>query len=285
MSQLLSHLTLQRVGLTLDLQENLSLVRGDAGALSHALMNLCVNAIDAMPKGGSLRIQTTAVPDGGLTLRVQDTGEGMAPDVLAKAMEPFFTTKPRGKGTGLGLAMVYGTMKAHEGTFLLRSQPGEGTEAVLRFPPNRLEKQVQIPVVIPSRAQETPQARLKILLVDDDELIRESVAPMLEILGHRVTVASGGAQALQLLENGMAVDLVILDMNMPGMSGAEALPRILDLCPGMPVLMATGYSEHEIAPLMKDRPTVSSLRKPFSLKEIKTKIAALGIKSNPGTSL
>jgi CheY-like chemotaxis protein len=240
-------------------------------------MNLCVNAIDAMAGGGSLRIQTTTAPDGGLTLRVLDTGEGMAPEVLAKAMEPFFTTKPLGKGTGLGLAMVYGTMKAHEGTFELHSQPGQGTEAVLRFPPGRVERPVPELPAAPPQNPEAGRAGLKILLVDDDELIRESVAPMLEILGHQVTTASGGAPALQQLEGGLKVDLVILDMNMPGMSGAEALPKVLELCPGMPILMATGYSEQEIAPLMKGRPTVSSLRKPFSLKEIQTKIAGLQI--------
>jgi CheY-like chemotaxis protein len=173
-------------------------------------------------------------------------------------------------------------MKAHEGTFDLHSQPGEGTEAVLRFPQDRVEKRVQELAAVPPKTQATLPAGLKILLVDDDELIRESVAPMLEILGHRVTVAPGGAQALQLLENGLGVDLVILDMNMPGMSGAEVLPRILNQRPGMPVLMASGYSEQEIAPLMKDRPTVSSLRKPFSLKEIQAKIAALKIQPAPG---
>ena len=275
MRELLSHTTLQRIQLIMDLQEDLGLLRGDAGALSHALMNLCVNAIAAMPKGGSLRIQTAAL-DGGVILRVQDTGEGMAPEVLAKAMEPFFTTKPQGKGTGLGLAMVYGTMKAHEGTFDLHSQPGKGTEAILRFPHSRVEGPAPQPAAIPA-VVETPQAGLRVLLVDDDELIRESVTPMLEILGHEVTAAPGGPQALDFLEAGLEVDLVILDMNMPGMSGAEVLPRILGLRPEMPVLMATGYSDHEIAPLLKGRPSVSSIRKPFSLKEIQSKIAAFQV--------
>jgi PAS domain S-box-containing protein len=275
MKELLSHITLQRVQLTMELEEDLGMVRGDAGALSHALMNLCVNAIDAMPKGGSLRIQTTAL-DEGVALRVEDTGEGMAPDVLAKAMEPFFTTKPQGKGTGLGLAMVYGTMKAHEGTLDLHSQLGLGTVAVLRFPHGRVERPAPKAAAIQPIVETSP-AGLRVLLVDDDELIREAVAPMLEMLGHEVTVAPGGPQALGLLEEGLEVDLVILDMNMPDMSGAEVLPRILDLCPDMPVLMATGYSDYEIAPLLKDRPSVSSIRKPFSLKEIQSKIGALQI--------
>lgn len=277
MSQLLSHTTLQRVQMRLDLKEGIGLVRGDAGALSHALMNLCVNAMDAMPRGGTLGIQTATSEDGGVALWVRDTGEGMAPEVLAKAMEPFFTTKPRGKGTGLGLAMVYGTMKAHDGAFDLRSQPGEGTEAVLRFPASRVERPAEPPAAI-AVAAGPAQAALRILLVDDDELIRESVAPMLEMLGHDVTAAPGGAQALRFLEEGLPVDLVILDMNMPGMSGAEALPLILQLRPGTPVLMATGYSDHEIAPLLEAHPRVHGLWKPFSMKEIRSKIAELAIR-------
>ena len=275
MSQLLSYTTLKRVELRMELQPGLGLVRGDAGALSHALMNLCVNAMDAMPKGGILHIQTAATPTGGVELRVRDTGEGMAPEVLAKAMEPFFTTKPQGKGTGLGLAMVYGTMVAHNGSFDLRSQPGMGTEAILGFPASRVAGAVAVTALIPT--VKAPQASLRILLVDDDELIRESVGPMLEMLGHEVTVASGGPQALHLLEGGLPVELVILDMNMPGMNGAEALPLILQCRPAMHVLMASGYSDQEIAPLLEGRPRAASLRKPFSLKEIQAKIAELGI--------
>lgn len=281
MSQLLSHTTLQRVQMRLDLQAGIGLVRGDAGALSHALMNLCVNAMDAMPRGGTLGIQTATSEDGGVALGVRDTGEGMAPEVLAKAMEPFFTTKPHGKGTGLGLAMVYRTMKAHDGAFNLRSQLGEGTEAVLRFPASRVERPAELPASI-AVAVGPAQAALRILLVDDDELIRESVAPMLEMLGHGVTAAPGGAQALRFLEEGLPVDLVILDMNMPGMSGAEALPLILRLRPGTPVLMATGYSDHEIAPLLEAHPRVYGLWKPFSMKEIQAKIAGLGIPADSG---
>jgi CheY-like chemotaxis protein/anti-sigma regulatory factor (Ser/Thr protein kinase) len=259
----------------MDLAPGLGTVRGDAGALSHALMNLCVNAMDAMPKGGLLHIQTAATTEGGLELRVRDTGEGMAPEVLAKAMEPFFTTKPQGKGTGLGLAMVYGTMVAHNGTFDLRSQLGVGTEAILSFPASRVEGAIEVSALIPS--VKAPQASLRILLVDDDELIRESVAPMLEMLGHEVTAVSGGPQALRLLEGELQVELVILDMNMPGMNGAEALPLVLQCRPAMYVLMASGYSDQEIAPLLVGRPRVASLRKPFSLKEVQAKIAELGI--------
>jgi PAS domain S-box-containing protein len=271
MGQLLGHAMLQRVHLEMDLEEGMGLLRGERGALSHALMNLCVNAMDAMPGGGSIHIHTCSTREGGILLRVQDTGAGMAPEVLAKAMEPFFTTKPQGKGTGLGLAMVYGTMKAHDGTLELLSQVEVGTEAVLFFPPTRVvPRHAQpVPPVVPEQAV---QPKLRILLVDDDELIRESVAPMLEMLGHEVLTASGGASALRLLEASGAMDLVILDMNMPGMSGADTLPRVLEICPGMPVVMATGFSDHEIAPLLAGHPEVSILRKPFSMKEFQRKL-------------
>jgi len=277
MSQLLSYTTLKRIRLEMELQEGLGLVRGDAGALSHALMNLCVNACDAMPEGGTLRLQTQVDPEGGVILHVKDTGEGMSPGVLAKCMEPFFTTKPLGKGTGLGLSMVYGTMKAHEGRFELRSQPGRGTEAVLGFPASRIE------ALRPARSAATAEApadrvRLRILLVDDDELIRESVVSVLEMLGHEPTSAPGGQEALHLLEEGLQVDLVVLDMNMPGMNGAQALPRILALRPAVPVLMATGYSDEDIAPLKEGRPQVHSIRKPFSMKELGKTLDELGIR-------
>ena len=274
--QLLSHTMLKRIEVELDLDEEIGLVRGDAGALSHALMNLCVNATDAMAAGGTLDIRTRGDGAGGVVLTVRDTGEGMLPDVLAKAMEPFFTTKPLGKGTGLGLSMVYGTMMAHDGSFDLFSQPGQGTEATLRFPASRVMPRVPAREMTPMVAF-AAHGVLRILLVDDDELIREAVGPLLEMLGHTVVAAASGSQALGLLKSGLLVDLVILDMNMPGMNGAEALPRILSLRPGVPVIMATGYSDQEIAPLMREHPTVTSLRKPFTLKEIQSKINGLQI--------
>ncbi len=281
--QLLAHTLPKQIKLVLDLDEGLDQVMADGGALGHALMNLCVNAMDAMPTGGSLLVATGRGPEDSLILRVRDSGEGMTPEVLTKAMEPFFTTKPQGKGTGLGLAMVYGTMKAHEGALELHSEPGIGTEARLCFPASRKvaradqAQAIAVPVIAASPC-------LKILLVDDDDLIREAVAPMLEALGHTVETAPGGEFALRTLALDASMDLVILDMNMPGMSGAETLPQILALYPGLPVIMATGYSELEIAPLLAQHPEATSLRKPFSLKEVDQKIADLGIKPKSAIS-
>jgi len=275
MAQLLSQTTFSRIQLALELEEGLGRVRGDAGALSHALMNLCVNAMDAMPDGGTIWIQTGRQVDGSVTLRVRDSGEGMAPEVLVKAMEPFFTTKPLGKGTGLGLSMTYGTMKAHEGSLALKSHPGQGTEAILTFPAARVEDTTPAPVAAGPAHNPTPT--LSILLVDDDDLIRESITEVLQFLGHRPFSAPSGPEALRLLEEGLAVDLVILDMNMPLMTGAEALPRILELRPGVHVVMATGYSDDDILPLKVGRPNVQSLRKPFGIQELADRLAGLGI--------
>jgi len=280
MSQLLSHTTLQRIQLRMELAEGIGWLRGDPGALGHALMNLCVNAMDAMPGGGTLLIRTEADEAGGLTLRVEDTGEGMSPEVLARAMDPFFTTKALGKGTGLGLGMVYGTMLAHEGTFELRSELGRGTEAILRFPASRVGAPELEAAKASAPALESGRS-LHILLVDDDDLIRESAVPLLEVIGHSATEAATGARAIQLLESGLEVDLVILDMNMPGLSGAETLPRLLNLRPGLPVIMATGYSDDEITPLLEGRPSVTSIRKPYSLKEIQLKILNLNLQPEP----
>jgi CheY-like chemotaxis protein len=173
--------------------------------------------------------------------------------------------------------MVYGTMQAHEGRFELRSEPGKGTEAILSFPAARVEP-LEICKEAELQAAPVSVEGLRILLVDDDELIRESVTSVLEILGHLVLVAPGGQAALDLLAAGYPADLVILDMNMPGMNGAEALPRIQSLRPGLPVLMATGYSDEDIAPLIAGHPNVASIQKPFSMKELKRKLDEFGVR-------
>ena len=273
MVKLLRYTTLSRVQVRTDFQEPLALIEGDAGALNHALINLCVNAVDAMPEGGTLDLATRQAPGGAVEISIRDSGKGMGPELVRRSIEPFFTTKAMGKGTGLGLAMVYGTVKAHKGTIEIRSEAGQGTEVVLGFPPLAGAAAVQAPA--PPRPA-GPMAPIRILLVDDDELIRLSVGPMLAALGHQVETAEGGQEALDRLQAGPGADLVILDMNMPGLNGAQTLARLLAIRPDQRVLMATGYSDDSIAPLLQDRPNVSSLRKPFSLDELRDKLADPG---------
>ena len=270
---LLSYTTLKRLEISTGFQEPLGLIEGDAGALSHALINLCVNAVDAMPEGGALEIRTRARGGWGVEISIKDSGNGMSPEVLRRAAEPFFTTKPVGKGTGLGLAMVYGTVRAHKGTFEIRSQEGLGTEVILGFP--RLAGPAGEGAAEASGPGDRARGPLRILLVDDDELVRLSVAPMLTAIGHEVQTAESGLEALERVQAGLDADLVILDMNMPGLNGAQTLARVLALRPGLVVLMATGYSDESVAPLLKDYPNVHSLRKPFSLNEIRVKLAAI----------
>jgi PAS domain S-box-containing protein len=274
MVQLLSHTTLRRVQISTDFQEPLGLIEGDGGALSHALINLCVNAVDSMPDGGTLWIQTRRSEQRGITISIRDSGEGMSPELIRQSVEPFFTTKPVGKGTGLGLAMVYGTVKAHKGSFEIRSEPGQGTEVILGFPPlpGSPAEQADPPQALVPAA---PMGPIRILLVDDDELIRMSIGPMLGAMGHQVHTAEAGLEALERIQGGLEVDLVILDMNMPGLNGAQTLTRLLELRPGQTVLMATGYSDESIAPLLDGRPNVFSLRKPFSLEEIRTMLGSM----------
>ena len=265
---LLDRASLKRVQVDADLDPSLEVLQGDAGSLSHAIMNLCVNALDAMPGGGRLAIRTRHRVGGGYDLCVEDSGMGMSEDVRLRACEPFFTTKPVGKGTGLGLSMAYGVMQAHGGHMSLASEPGMGTTVSLHFPPSKEAPSLPAQGTL-TTAAEAHSAPLRILLVDDDELIRESLTPMLEeLLGHQVHTAASGLEALDKLAAGLVVDLVILDMNMPGLDGAHTLKRLLEYNPGQAVLMATGNSEMAIAEALDGHPNVAGIQKPFSAEEL-----------------
>ena len=267
MVQLLSHSTLKEAKVSLRLEENLPTVRGDAAALSHALLNLCVNAVDAMPPGGRLTILTMVDARGRVCLSVRDQGAGMSPEVKARALEPFFTTKPSGKGTGLGLSQVATTMKAHQGLLELDSHPGEGTAVTLAFPPSPQ------PVCVPTPVASRP---LSILVVDDDAALLEALCPLLESMGHQVQSATGGREALRRFQQGGEFDLVLLDLTMPGLGGAETMLRLLELRPRQAILLATGHGEASVAPLLAGHPTVGSIQKPFGLEELERRFAALG---------
>ena len=266
----LERTTLAKVQLTCELDPALPPILGDTSALAHALVNLCINAVDAMPEGGTLTLRTRVAAGGQVEVQVQDTGSGMTPEVLAKAMDPFFTTKAQGQGTGLGLSMVFRTVKAHQGQMALTSEPGRGTCVTLHFP-------AQTTVPVPPEAEPAPSPRphraQDVLLIDDDELIQEAVTVLLETLGHRVMPARSGEEALRKVEEGFAPDLAILDMNMPGLGGAGTLPRLLRLCPGLPVLLATGRVDQTALDLVGNFPGVALLAKPFDLDQLRRCLA------------
>jgi PAS domain S-box-containing protein len=269
--RLLEHTTLSRVRLVMELDPNLRLIRGDAGALTHAFMNVCVNAVDAMSGDGTLTLRTRNRGTDWIEVQAQDTGIGMAKEILGKALDPFFTTKEVGKGTGLGLSIVYSTVKAHHGEMELQSEPGRGTCVTMRFPsiqapmdPDDLLEDIEILARLGS---------LEVLLVDDDELIQNSMQGMLQRLGHRCTLARCGEEALALLESGLDPDVVILDINMPGLGGAGTLPRLRALRPTLPILLATGRADQTAQDLVQEHPFVTLLSKPFGMKELQAHLA------------
>jgi PAS domain S-box-containing protein len=262
---LLSRTTLQRVQLKMDLTEDLLVVRGDASALSHLLMNLCVNAVDAMPDGGVLTLHTSPSGTGFVVLEVSDSGCGMSKDVLDKALDPFFTTKPQGKGTGLGLPIVYGTVKAHKGRMEIDSVPGQGTRVRVFLPAISREAESKAP----PRMLHDEGRHLDVLVVDDDELVQDSLMQLLSALGHRSTVVNSGEQALLHLEANLPTDVVILDLNMPGQGGAATLPQIRKLLPHLPVLLATGRVDQDALDLLRKTPGVTLMPKPFNLADLR----------------
>jgi PAS domain S-box-containing protein len=270
--ELFRRTTLQKVQLTLDLEERLPAVLGERGMLESAVMNLCVNAVEAMPAGGTLTLRTRSSSGGMVELLVADSGEGMAPEVLARAKEPFFTTKPVGKGTGLGLALVHATVKAHGGALTLQSEVGRGCTVRVQLPALSCTGEGRAAVPAPASGRNP----LRILLVDDDELIRATVPPMLQLLKHRVIAVAGGREALHLLAAGEAFDLVLLDLNMPGMNGAETLSQMRRRHPRLPVLMATGHLDEATARMLRQDPCAAGLAKPFSMAELDRKLQELG---------
>jgi PAS domain S-box-containing protein len=270
-AELLSSTTLQRIKLELALAPRLHRIMGSATALSTALMNLCVNAVDAMPDGGTLTLRTARLDDQTVELVVQDTGHGMPPEVISRAMEPFYTTKPKGKGTGLGLSLVFGTVQAHGGSLDIRSQVGKGTEICIHFPV--IPGEGHLPAPATSRPASKESGVLRVLLVDDDPLVQQTAPGLLESDGHHVTVAGGGYEALGLLEHGSGWDVVVLDLNMPELDGYETLKRLRHLKPDLPVIVATGYADDHARSRLEEMGHVSILPKPYSIQEFRQALA------------
>jgi signal transduction histidine kinase len=268
--ELLRHATLQKARVVQDLDPGLPMLLGDGSALGGAVMNLAVNALDAMPGGGTLTLRTRALASGRVELTVADTGQGMTHLVLARAVEPFFTTKPEGKGTGLGLTRALATVKAHGGSVEIQSAPDQGTTITLLLPCFQQARSEEPPE--PARAE--ARTALRILLVDDDPVILDTMPSLLESLGHRVETADCGEAALALLAGGLEVDLVVLDHNMPGLTGTETLVHLRELRPELAVVLASGFVDSFTANLVTSLPQVWTLEKPYSLREIRKVLAA-----------
>jgi CheY-like chemotaxis protein/two-component sensor histidine kinase len=266
-----------RVALRLDIPEGLPSARIDANQLELAILNLAINARDAMQDGGSIDIRVSEYsvgkgdaalnPGDYLKVSVIDNGGGMSPETLKKAIEPFFSTKPVGKGTGLGLSMVHGLAVQLGGTLELSSVVGCGTTATLIVPVTNKVPETVGPAQVTSQAARSAV----ILFVDDDPLIAMSTTEMLEDLGHRVIGASSGRHALDILNSGEPLDLMMTDHVMPGMTGIELATATRVLRPALPILLATGYADlPEGAPLELPR-----LAKPYHQDQLRERLDQL----------
>ncbi|MDB5494879.1 MAG: sensor histidine kinase [Phenylobacterium sp.] len=260
------------IELVLDLDAARMPVLSDHTQLELAILNLAINARDAMPEGGRLTISTEIVtvapghpllpPDDYVALSVTDTGQGMTPEVIGRAFDPFFTTKSVGKGTGLGLSQVYGVARQAGGEARIESRPGGGTTVTVLL--RRSLEPAAVGVSAPGpEAVVAPSAGATVLVVDDDEQVRTLLHETLQLLGYRVLDADGGAAAIRFLQAGRP-DAVLLDFAMPQMNGAQVADRARQLWPDLPIVFASGHADTAAiqAAVGEDAPI---LRKPFEL--------------------
>ena len=243
----------------------------DANQLELAILNLSINARDAMADGGVLTISTgrqaaqgvDLAPGDYAVISVRDTGSGIPPGLMARVFDPFFTTKPIGKGTGLGLSQVYGIAQQSGGTVRLASVEGRGTTVEVWLP--AAEATPAAPEHLFSAEADAEAPHQRILVVDDDEAVRRFIVECLQSLGYSVDEAADGEAGLRVLQ-GSPPDLIIVDYAMPGMTGVDVVQRARAVAPGVPIILATGYADMEAVDRVM--PTGSVLRKPFRIAEL-----------------
>jgi CheY-like chemotaxis protein/two-component sensor histidine kinase len=283
MEELLRH----SIGSNIRMETRLSPEAGhgvcDANQLENAILNLAINARDAMPEGGTLTISTGRELSGGepdlapgeyVCVSIGDTGEGMRPEILARATEPFFSTKPLGKGTGLGLAQVYGIARQSGGTVRIESRPGQGTTVRLLLPAaspeqardsEREGRPERVPEAVPLQSG-------RILIVDDDGDVRAFLSAALEGLGYAVFEAEDGVAGLRKVSE-VEPDLLLLDYAMPLMHGADVARAVRRSHPHIPIIFVTGYAESDQLEAALGR-EVPLLRKPFTVAQLGAAISA-----------
>jgi|TARA_R100001143_G_scaffold29822_1_gene29103 PAS domain S-box-containing protein len=281
---LLSRSIGEAIQLELALQPDLWLAQVDPGQLENALLNLALNARDAMPSGGRLLIETLNVslsedygsqhdvsPGEYVIIGVSDTGVGIAPENLDRVFEPFYTTKSKEKGTGLGLAMVYGFARQSLGHINVYSELAQGTTIRLYLPRSPEEvTAAENSAVLPTQPK-TGQEH--ILIVEDDDLVRSYVISQLELMGYQVISASNGIEAMEIIQSDTKIDLLFTDVVMPGgMSGRDLSDKALRIRPQLKVLFTSGYTENSIVHHGRLDPGVMLLSKPYSRDELTTKI-------------
>jgi len=262
-------------------------VLGDPGQVEQAIINLAVNARDAMPSGGRLTLTTSVdevdeafarrhvpmAPGKWVTLRVADTGYGMTRETQARVFEPFFTTKEIGKGTGLGLSMVYGTLKQIGGFIFVDSEVDRGTTFRLYFPPNADSPAATRPDAAPAPTAATARkGHETLLIVEDEDSVRNLVASALRHDGYELLLATSAEDALRLDEQHKGpIDLLLTDAIMPGKSGIELATAMAARRPALPVIIMSGYTEETLTGAPLDKP-ISLLQKPFTPRELRRRI-------------
>jgi PAS domain S-box-containing protein len=270
----------EQISLSTVLAHDLWTTRTDPSQVEAAIVNLAINARDAMPKGGKLVVETRnitidksmaashsdLVPGDYVRVSVSDTGSGMTPEIRERAFEPFFTTKARGHGTGLGLSMVYGFAKQSGGQATIYSEPGHGTTINIYLPrvgeAGIPEEEAEVEPGVKAGRSET------ILVVEDDDRVRNLTINRLEKLGYRVHEAADGATAIKMIENGLSADLVFSDLVMPGgLNGHDVVRRVRELDPRIKVLLTSGYAE-DLA-RTEDLGDTKLLRKPYRLGDLR----------------
>jgi CheY-like chemotaxis protein len=265
------------------LDGNLKALNADSAQLKQVLMNLVVNAKDAMPEGGKLVIETKNItldqdfckryaevkPGEYVLLSISDTGHGMDHDTLEHIFDPFYTTKEVGKGTGLGLAIVYGIVKNHEGYVMCSSRPGAGTSFRIYFPMTEVETETVDSMGSPESKPFALGGNETVLLVDDEEFIRELGMDVLGQAGYTVLTANDGEEALKVYrrEHGR-IDLIILDLIMPGMGGSKCLEELLKVNPQAQILIASGYSPDASTKGTLQSGAADFINKPYDTKQL-----------------
>jgi signal transduction histidine kinase/CheY-like chemotaxis protein len=278
----------KRITLAIENKATRSYVMGDTGLLQNALMNLGINASHAMPEGGAITVTLDnlhldedyceaspfkLVPGDYLEIGVRDTGSGIAPENLSRIFEPFFTTKEEGKGTGLGLASVFGVMQDHDGAITVYSELGAGTAFRLYFPlpPDTLGLYEDTT----TQSESIPTGTGTILLADDEEMIRQTAGTMLERLGYTVLFARDGLEALEVFQAHQGeIGLVLLDMIMPKLGGRQTFERLRELDSALPIVICSGFSKADDLEALKDKGISGFLQKPFRRAQLAQAVAS-----------
>jgi CheY-like chemotaxis protein len=283
MDKMLRSMVREDIGLIINLQPQLGQVNVDSSQIEQVIVNLVINACDAMPEGGKLLLVTRNVritqddlpmvkelePGDYVELQVRDTGIGMSEEVRLRVFEPFFTTKIAGKGTGMGLATVYGIVKQHGGTVTLRSKPGLGSVFKVYLPQHE-----ETPAVHKAAFEErkAPRGHETVLVVEDEPEVRRAAVRILQRSGYKVLEAENGAVAVKTLSANEAIQLVLTDVVMPEMDGYELAEWIRRERPHLKIIMVSGYAEEQIPGFDVQSHSEAFMQKPFSANKLAHKV-------------